>query len=646
VAVLVLLVGRGSSDELHIWTDASGEYKTEAEFVGAKHRKEDGSTLVILKKPDGSTVEVPIDRLSPASKGLAVRLLRSRGITNATTERQNAAIPPLDSLRDLFGNDPLFVQSEPIERGFVMGLATANKDLLILVQGYSADRDSVLKVDRRNGVLTPVCQFPASDAAAICCDEHNLWVLSRSGASFLRRFSLTGRLMQTIPLRIPVPGKFYGLAIDEGVLYFSSTVDDASTIFACSHRTGAVAELLSTPGKVYSLALHNGSLYAYLKHFDTYSDDWLLICDAPHRALGRNKPASSRKMHFFGSPAWGLASDGERLLVLNRYGKKAEVYSVAVLEDQETIVGRPICQSVLLQMPIVNGNSNRYRMDLFWACPDSRSFQQVTNFSLTPSTARSVVDRFGNNWAHFQMVGDRAPLSAEQRFDILTTSVAHTLDRDYVFSKQDVPEPLLKQATSETYCFDFSQPAVVKLAKGIATKSTYLAEILAVRDAVNDALDVVGPSGPQCRASEFLSLGVGRCYAHTLLFAAVARARGIPTRAIGGIKLALDSAEPYEIDGDSIHTWNQCYMPGIGWVDIDAQLDDSKDGKHSHNHIGFRPNGYFITFVGAYDRRDRISTFAERSWSKTYVWSSLDKQNKAKAALGALRVTARKQGVE
>jgi hypothetical protein len=32
VAVLVLLVGRGSSDELHIWTDASGTHQTEAEL--------------------------------------------------------------------------------------------------------------------------------------------------------------------------------------------------------------------------------------------------------------------------------------------------------------------------------------------------------------------------------------------------------------------------------------------------------------------------------------------------------------------------------------------------------------------------------------------------------------------------------------
>ena len=661
VAVLAILVGQGSANEFHVWTDASGKHETEAELVGTKFDKESGSTLIILRKPDGNTVEVPSDQLSRESRSLAVRLLRNRRTTSAKPDdpkatpepnrrtvhgARDSAIAASDSLHDVFGADPLFVQTDPIEHGVIMGLATANKEIYLLVQGYSADHDAVMKVDRRNGTLMPLCLFPASGAAAICCDERDLWVLSRSRATFLRRFSLAGQLMQTVPLRSPVPGKYYGLAIDGGTFYFSSSVESVARVYACVPTGGGLVEVLSTPGKIYSLTCNNGKLHAYLKHFDTYSDDWLLICDAPRQALDRDKPASSRKMRFFHTLAWGLASEGDKLLVLTRQGKKAEIYEAAVLENESRIVGRPIHQSVSLQIPIMNENLNRYRMNLYLACPTSHSFQQVANLSLTPGPVRPLCDVFGNTWAHFQLIGGGEPLSVTQTFDILTTSVAHTLDKDHIPSKQDVLQPALRLATSETYCFDFSNPAVAALAKSIPVKPRYLDQILAVRDAVNDALDKVGPSGPQCRASEFLSLGVGRCYAHTLLFGAVARARGIPTRAIGGVKLTIGSAGPYEIDEDSVHTWNQCHMPGLGWVDIDATRDDRKDGKHSHNYVGFRPNGHFITFVGAYDRRDMVSTFAQRGWHKTYAWSSLDKRNKAKVTLGTARVTTRKQAAE
>lgn len=51
------------SAELRTWTDPSGKYKIEAEFIGV----EDG--VVKLRKTDGGIVSVPIDRLSPDCQG-------------------------------------------------------------------------------------------------------------------------------------------------------------------------------------------------------------------------------------------------------------------------------------------------------------------------------------------------------------------------------------------------------------------------------------------------------------------------------------------------------------------------------------------------------------------------------------------------
>ena len=50
------------------WTDKSGQYKVEAEYVGVE------GASVVLRKSDGSTIKVPINRLSDASRAQAKKL--------------------------------------------------------------------------------------------------------------------------------------------------------------------------------------------------------------------------------------------------------------------------------------------------------------------------------------------------------------------------------------------------------------------------------------------------------------------------------------------------------------------------------------------------------------------------------------------
>ena len=65
LACAALITNTASADT---WSDNTGQFKIEAEFVGVK-----GSSIV-LKKTDGSTIEVPINRLSLESRGRAKQL--------------------------------------------------------------------------------------------------------------------------------------------------------------------------------------------------------------------------------------------------------------------------------------------------------------------------------------------------------------------------------------------------------------------------------------------------------------------------------------------------------------------------------------------------------------------------------------------
>lgn len=103
---------------------------------------------------------------------------------------------------------------------------------------------------------------------------------------------------------------------------------------------------------------------------------------------------------------------------------------------------------------------------------------------------------------------------------------------------------------------------------------------------------------------------------------------GIPTRAIGGINIFTSHGGS---DTEPSHTWNQVFVPNIGWVDIDAVADDDdKAGEHRYKYVGVRRNVYFITFEGAYDRRNYVDQFIQRSWFSDQWYKSKDPKNPAR----------------
>jgi transglutaminase-like putative cysteine protease len=341
------------------------------------------------------------------------------------------------------------------------------------------------------------------------------------------------------------------------------------------------------------------------------------------------------------STAWGLAYDDNGLLALSHSGNCAEIYSVIIRESEHAVLAKPIERSVTGRIPITNENANPYHLDLYLACPADHAYQQVSHLALDPAPTAMYEDEYGNPWAHFSLRGGAQPLEVTQKFDVLTVSAAQTLDPDYVFRPDDVPGDLLQRFTSETECFDYSHPKVAELERRIPQTTRYLDRLLAIRDTVNNALEIQGPSSLEGRkASYFVDSGVGRCYAHTLTLAALARRGGIPVRAIAGVEFGEGIESTYVMNDESVHTWNEVYMPGIGWVDIDATKDDEKDGHHTFDYVGVYSSRYFITFVGAFDTYAPPKSFARRGWWKTQAWSSLDRQNKAKVTTGPPEVTA------
>jgi hypothetical protein len=76
-------------------------------------------------------------------------------------------------------------------------------------------------------------------------------------------------------------------------------------------------------------------------------------------------------------------------------------------------------------------------------------------------------------------------------------------------------------------------------------------------------------------ASDVLRARRAECQGHAYLFAAFARALGIPTRIVNGIAYSADHG------GFLYHTWNEAWIPERGWRAVDATFGQARaDATH------------------------------------------------------------------
>ncbi len=512
--------------------------------------------------------------------------------------------------------------------GHAMDIAAGPKEIYLLIQSAKRNEDDVIfRYDRRTGQPRGKMTVPRCYASGITTDRTGIYVMGRWQAKFLQQFTYDGRLIKTHRRPRTLSGKMYGLAKSGDNFYIAVYKDKRTTITAVTDRCRTTRPLITAPGKLRSLACKEGELFYYAIGLNTYARHWL-------HTVGL-KDRRRRAFRFIPCYAMSLCFDGPNMLFMRQRRGGASVFAVHITAKRGIVVGNPHTRHVRIERKIDNRNANPYQIDFWFALPFSRDHQDVRDLKISPRPLGIVTDAYGNRWAHIQ---GKNLKSVTLDFKILLAQTAYTLPVQRRFRASGVPKKVFAQNIRETACFDLSSDDVKALGKGLNPNESYVKFLLAARERVNRKLSVTGPSGPERKASLFLKKGEGRCYAHTLAYAALLRSMGRPARAIGGIQILTDRERA---EDTGVHTWNQVYIPDLGWVDIDTQLDDKKSGKDAYNYMGSRSPGYAVTFIGAYEKADRKRYFAMRGWYNTYSWRSLDRQHRAKVRVGRMRIRSR-----
>lgn len=222
--------------------------------------------------------------------------------------------------------------------------------------------------------------------------------------------------------------------------------------------------------------------------------------------------------------------------------------------------------------------------------PPDTSSQKVFINSLDPRPNAIRLDEDGNVLADYT-------LSAHTNITVKTdiSAVVHYIDYDTSVSgtKADIPAELVKKYTNPAYYWQSTNPDIVAKAGSIDTGTGKVIDtVKALNQFVIDTLSYnpekikynvrVGALGALKNPNNVV------CLEYSDLLIALLRSRGIPARMPIGYGYSA-SLKPSRAVSDSLHSWVEAYVPGIGWMNVDPTWGEkfANFGHSDLDHFAF-----------------------------------------------------------
>ncbi len=404
---------------------------------------------------------------------------------------------------------------------------------------FSADRRRDRIERRRPGAPNDLSPIPYYERwpSGIVHDGESLWVVDARADKLHRVDPADGTTIASFPAPAKAPT---GLAFDGAYLWVADHESDE--LYRVDRRDGSVIAILPAPGPYPSaLAVHEGDLW---------------VADYQLGELAR------------------IELPGE----------------VPYIEDRQRRV--KVSYEVIYR---VNGPGSVEDLTVFLALPREIPGQHLlSELAFDPEPARFETDRWGQKVAVVEVGTLASGRTASVRWqgDFALFRVRFQIIPEVVNAGELPPgmEPYLQDDRK----YDLESEVVGDLVRELTEgeRGRYR-QARAIYRHLTEVITYERSSGWN-NASTVLARGTGSCSEYTFALVALLRRAGVPARYVGALSERGDEAS----FDDVFHRWAEAYLPGYGWVPVDANAGHGELPGARGSFFGGRSNRHLVTTIG------------------------------------------------
>jgi transglutaminase-like putative cysteine protease len=446
-----------------------------------------------------------------------------------------------------------------------------------------------------------------------------LWVADRKADLFYEIDPVSGRTLR----EIESPGWFpSGLAWDGSLLW--STDPGSGAIYATDPETGQTVKTLEspTPGPT-GIAWNGANLWICDNSTDmilnidpadgttivsfrapatdprsiVFGGGYLWCSDRIRDCIYMIDPVRGMVVQILEAPgpfAWGITwKDG---FLLNADYQDDAIYTLVTLDDELYRTSDPRRALVdFTTEAYAIGTGRIESLDIFFAVPSDRPGQKLLadpEFSPVPVF---MEDRWKQKVASFSFEGLEPGVSVEATMKVAVeaSAIRYFIRPEKVGDR--IPKEVREKYLADDIKYDITNPyikGIVENAVGDEKNLYWKARRLYQYLIENMEYKLAGGWNT---APTVLERKNGSCSEYTFSLIALCRAAGVPARYVGSLVVRGDDAS-YD---DVFHRWNEIYLPGYGWVPVDANAGDRDLPADQGAAFGGISNRFLITTEGA-----------------------------------------------
>jgi len=442
---------------------------------------------------------------------------------------------------------------------------------------WVADRktDQFYKLDLGSGAVLDSMTSPGYFPSGLAWDGKLLWSTDPTDAKIYATDVATARTVAT--LDAPAAGPT-GIAWDGKSIWICDNVEKTISKIDATDGT-TIVSFKSPASDPRGIAFGDGYLWCsdrlkdQIYMVDPTSGTVVLILDAP------------------GKYAWGLSWKDGRLL--NTDYQDDAVYEVVAKDKQTYRTYDPRRAMVdFTSEAIITGPGKITSLDINYAVPAVRPNQSfLSPVSFTPTPTKMAKDRWGQEVAVFHFENLASPQAVEVT---MKAAIEASALRYFIYPEDvgtEIPAEIKKPYLEDNLKYDITNPYIQGIVKEVVADETNLywkaRKLYQYLIAHMEYL----LAGGWNTAPTVLKRGSGSCSEYSFSYVSLCRAAGVPARYVGSLVVRGDNAS-YD---DVFHRWCEIYLPGYGWVPVDANAGDAVWPSEQAAAFGGIANRFLIT---------------------------------------------------